>query len=152
MYTSYESIYDRVLTKFRDWDIPRMSEEEVKELLHDYLIPAISKFHVCRKDLNDRDDIIERFNCELSEIEMDIIANYMLIEYLDSTYIRTPALLKVALGSSDFKSYSSANMLEKLMAMRKAYVSENESLIARYAWLGVKESGISLSAGYEKQF
>ena len=150
MYTPYESLYDRVLIKFRDWDIPQMSEEEVKELLHDYLVPAIAKFHVCRKDLNDRDDIIERFNCELSEIEMDIISNYMLIEYLDSTYIRTPALLKVALGSSDFKSYSSANMLEKLMAMRKAYVSENESLIARYAWLGVKESGISLSAGYEK--
>lgn len=150
MYTSYEDLYDRVLIKFRDWDIPLMSEEEVKELLHDYLVPAVAKFHVCRKNLNDRDDIIERFNCELSEVEMDIISNYMLIEYLDSTYIRTPALLKVALGSSDFKSYSSANMLEKLMAMRKAYVSENESLIARYAWLGVKESGISLSAGYEK--
>lgn len=150
MYTSYEDLYDRVLTKFRDWDIPRMSEEEVKELLHDYLVSAIAKFHVCRKDLSDRDDIIERFNCELSEIEMDIISNYMLIEYVDSTYIRTPSLLKASMGSTDFKTYSSANMLDKLMAMRKSYVAENESLIMRYAWLGVKESGITLDAGYEK--
>ena len=150
MCTPYEALYDRVLTKFRDWDIPQMSEEEVKELLHDYLIPAIAKFHVCRKDLNDRDDILERFNCELSEIEMDIISNYMLIEYIDSTYIRTPSLLKVTMGSTDFKTYSSANMLDKLTAMRKAYVAENESLVMRYAWLGVKESGITLDAGYEK--
>lgn len=150
MYTPYETLYDRALTKFRDWDIPKMSEEEVKELLHDYLVPAISKFHVCRKDLNDRDDIIERFNCELSEVEIDIISNYMLIEYVDSTYIRTPSLLKVSMGSTDFKTYSSANMLDKLMAMRKAYVAENESLVMRYAWLGVDESGISLGAGYEK--
>lgn len=150
MYTSYEALYDMVLIKFRDWDIPQMSEEEVKELLHDYLVPAVAKFHVCRKDLNDRDDIIERFNCELSEIEMDIISNYMLIEYIDSTYIRTPSLLKVTMGSTDFKTYSSANMLDKLTAMRKAYVAENESLVMRYAWLGVKESGITLDAGYEK--
>lgn len=150
MYTPYQTLYDRVLIKFRDWDIPRMSEEDVKEYLHDYLVPAIAKFHVCRKDLNDRDDIVERFNCELSEVEIDIISNYMLIEYLDSTYIRTPSLLKASMGSTDFKTYSSANMLDKLIAMRKAYVAENESLVMRYAWLGAKESGISLDAGYEK--
>lgn len=150
MYTSYEALYDRVLIKFRDWDIPRMSVEEVKECLHDYLVPAIAKFHICRKDLNDRDDILERFNCDLSEVEMDILSNYMLIEYLDSTYIRTPSLLKVSMGSTDFKTYSSANMLDKLIAMRKVYVAENESLVMRYAWLGAKEGGITLDAGYEK--
>lgn len=150
MYTPYEALYDRVLIKFRDWDIPQMSEEEVKELLHDYLVPAVAKFHVCRKDLNDRDDIVERFNCELSEVEMDIISNYMLVEYIDSTYIRTPSLLKASMGSTDFKTYSSANMLDKLVAMRKAYVAENESLVMRYAWLGVKDSGVTLDAGYEK--
>lgn len=150
MYTPYETLYDRVLIKFRDWDIPQMSEEEVKEYLHDYLVPATAKFHVCRKDLHDRDDIVERFNCELSEVEMDIISNYMLIEYIDSTYIRTPSLLKASMGSSDFKTYSSANMLDKLIAMRKAYIAENESLVMRYAWLGVKDSGVTLDAGYEK--
>lgn len=150
MYTTYEDLYDRALAKFRDWDIPRMSEEEVKDMLHDYLVPALAKFHVCKKDLEDRDDIIQRFNCELSDIEMDIIVNYMLVEYIDSTYIRTPSLLKASMGSTDFKAYSSANMLDKLMAMRKTYISENESLVMRYAWLGNGGTDISLSAGYEK--
>ena len=36
--------------------------------------------------------------------------------------------------ASNFNSYSPANMLDKLMNMRNKYLSENETLLARYAW------------------
>jgi hypothetical protein len=152
MPTPYEKIYENLLPKFRDYDIPIMSIDEVKDYLHDFLIPAITRFHVCRKDLNDRNDILERFNCELSDVEIEILSNYALLEYIDSTYVRTPTLLKAALSSSDFNSYSSANMLAKLMDMRNKYLSENETLLSRYAWMGAKESGIlsNISSGYKK--
>lgn len=150
MATPYEKLYENLLPKFRDYEIPLMTTEEVKDYLHDFLIPAISKFHVCRKDLNDRDDNIQRFNIDLSDVEIEILSNYMLIEYIDSEYVRTPSLLKVQLPSSDFKVYSPANFLDKLMAMHKTYVTENETLLSRYAWMGVKESGIKLGAGYKK--
>ena len=127
-----------------------MSTEEVKDYLHDFLIPATSRFHVCRKDLNDRDDILQRFNVELSDMEIEILSNYLLIEYIDSEYIRVPSLLQKQLPSNDFKVFSDANFLEKLMNMHKAYVSENETLLSRYAWLGAKESGVKLGAGYRK--
>ena len=152
MATSYEKLYENLLPKFRSYEIPLMSTEEVKDYLHDFLIPAISRFHVCRKDLNDRDDILQRFNVELSDIEIEILSNYLIIEYIDSEYIRVPSLLKVQLPSSDFKAFSSANMIEKLMNMHKTYVSENETLLSRYAWMGAKESGIKLGAGYKKSF
>lgn len=150
MATSYEKLYENLLPKFRSYEIPLMSTEEVKDYLHDYLIPAISRFHVCRKDLRDRDDILQRFNVDLSDIEIEILSNYLLIEYIDSEYIRVPSLLKVHLPSSDFKAFSPANFLEKLMNMHKTYVSENETLLSRYAWMGAKESGIKLGAGYKK--
>ena len=150
MATSYEKIYENLLPKFRSYEIPLMSTEEVKDFLHDYLVPAISRFHVCRKNLNDRDDILQRFNVDLSDIEVEILSNYLLIEYIDSEYIRTPSLLKVQLPSSDFKAFSPANFLEKLMAMHKTYVSENETLLSRYGWMGAKESGVKLGAGYKK--
>ncbi len=150
MATSYEKIYENLLPKFRSYEIPLMSTEEVKDYLHDFLIPAISRFHVCRKDLSNRDDIIQRFNVDLSDIEIEILSNYLLMEYIDSEYIRTPSLLKVQLPSSDFKVFSPANFLDKLMAMHKTYVSENETLLSRYAWIGAKESGIKLGAGYRK--
>lgn len=150
MYTPYEKLYDNLLPKFRSYEIPLMTVEEVKDYLHDFLIPAISRFHVCRKNLNDRDDIIQRFNVELSDIEIEILSNYMLIEYIDAEYVRVPSLLKVQLPSSDFKYYSPANHLDKLTAMHKNYVSENETLLSRYAWMGAKESGVKLGAGYKK--
>ena len=150
MSTSYEKIYENLLPKFRSYEIPLMSTEEVKDFLHDYLVPAISRFHVCRKNLNDRDDILQRFNVRLSDIEIEILSNYLLIEYIDSEYIRVPSLLKVHLPSSDFKVFSPANFLEKLMAMHKTYVSENETLLSRYAWMGARESGVKLGVGYKK--
>lgn len=150
MATSYEKIYDNLLPKFRSYEIPLMSTEEVKDYLHDYLIPAISRFHVCRKDLTDRDEILQRFNVDLSNEEIEILTNYLLIELLDSEYIRVPSLLKISLPSSDFKAFSKANLIDKLMAMHKTYVSENETLLSRYAWMGAKESGIKLGAGYKK--
>ncbi len=150
MATPYEKLYENLLPKFRSYEIPLMSTEEVKVYLHDFLIPAVSRFHVCRKNLNDRNDVLQRFNADLSDIEIEILSNYLLIEYIDSEYIRVPSLLKVQLPSSDFKAFSPANFLEKLMAMHKTYVAENETLLSRYAWMGAKESGIKLGAGYKK--
>jgi hypothetical protein len=150
MATPYEKLYENLLPKFRSYEIPLMSTEEVKDFLHDFLIPAVSRFHVCRKDLNDRDDIVQRFNVDLSDIEIEILSNYLLIEYMDSEYIRTPSLLKVQLPSSDFKVFSPANFLDKLVTMHKTYVTENETLLTRYAWMGAKESGVKLGAGYKK--
>ena len=150
MATSYEKLYENLLPKFRSYEIPLMSTEDVKDYLHDFLIPAISRFHVCRKDLSDRNDILQRFNVDLSDIEIEILSNYLLIEYIDSEYIRTPSLLKVQLPSSDFKVFSPANFLEKLMNMHKTYVVENETLLSRYAWMEAKELGIKLGAGYKK--
>lgn len=150
MATPYEKLYENLLSKFRSYEIPLMTVEEVKDLLYDFIVPAISRFHVCRKDLNDRDDVLQRFNVELSDVEVEILSNYMLIEYTDSEYIRTPSLLKIQLPSSDFKVYSPANFLDKLMTMHKTYVTENETLLSRYAWMGLKESGIKLGAGYKK--
>ena len=150
MATSYEKLYENLLPKFRSYEIPLMSTEEVKDYLHDFLIPAISRFHVCRKDLNDRNDILQRFNIELSDIEIEILSNYLLVEYIDSEYIRTPTLLKVQLPSSDFRAFSPANFLDKLVAMRTTYTKENETLLSRYAWMGAKELGVKLGAGYKK--
>lgn len=147
--TTYESVYENVLQKFRSYEIPLMSEGEVKEALHDFLIPAIARFHVCRKDLSDRDDVLECFHADLSAMELEILSNYLLLEYLDSTYIRTQLLLKVNLSSSDFNSYSPANMLSNLLDMHKTFLTENETLLSRYAWMGAKESGQYKSFGYK---
>ena len=150
MPTPYEKIYENLLSKFRDYEIPMMSEEEVEEYLHDYLSPAITRFHVCRNNLRKRNNT--EFEAELTDMEIEILSNYMLLEYIDSTYIRTSTLLKVSLPSSDFHAFSSANMLDKLMDMHKTYLKENETLLSRYAWLGLKTNKVSLKSNFNKKY
>ena len=148
--TSYERIYERFLSKFRSYEIPAMTEEEVREYMYDYLVSAIANFHVCRKNLNDRDDLLQRFNCDLTDEEIEIISNYMVYEYVDATYVRVPTLLKVNLSSTDFNAFSPANMLSKLTEMQQRYLKENEARLSRYAWLSAKENGVSWATGYKR--
>ena len=148
MPTPYEKIYENVLPKFKSYDILKMTENEVKEYLHDYLISAISRFHVCKKDLSNRDDNLEQFNVDLSDIEIEILSNYIVIEYLDSNYIKVPSLLKVALPSKDFIAYSPANMLDKLTVMHDMYRKENEGLLSRYAWIN---NTSTFKSGYKQK-
>ena len=149
MATPYEKIYANLLPKFKDYEIPLMTEDEVKDEIHDYIIPAIARFHICYQDLNDRDDDIEQFNITLTDMELEILSNYVLLEYIDSKYIRTPVLLKVQYGSKDFNGFSNANHLDKLLTMQKRFLTENETLLSRYAWM-IPE-GKSFNFGIKKR-
>jgi hypothetical protein len=64
----------------------------------------------------------------------------MTIDYIDSNYVRDPKLLQVMLSSKDFNAFSNANLLDKITATQKRYLSENETLLTRYAWMGMKDS------------
>lgn len=147
MGTPYEKIYANLLPKLRDYDIPLMSEEEVKDTLQDYILPAIARFHVCYQELSNRDDNTEQFNITLTDMELEILSNYVLLEYLDSKYIRTQVLLKASLSSKDFNAFSNANHLSKLLDMHKTFLVENETLLARYAWMIPEEKKKSFNFG-----
>ena len=134
MATLYTTIYDNVLPKFKDFDIPLMASTDVYEMLHEHLRPAIVAFYICKKNLSDRDDILQQFNIDLDDSEIEIISNYLLLSFLDSNYIRVPTILKVNLSSKDFNAFSPANFLDKLLLMHSTYLKENETLLSRYAW------------------
>lgn len=134
MATAYTLIYDGVLPKFKDFDIPLMPSDDVYEMLHEHLRPAIVSFHICKKNLSNRDDILAQFNIDLDDMEIEILSNYLLLSFLDSNYIRVPTVLKANLSSKDFNSFSPANFLDKLLTMHTTYLKENETLLSRYAW------------------
>lgn len=148
MSTPYNKIYSNVLSKFQSYEIPMMTPKEVDDYLYDFLNSAISKFYICRTDLNDRDEDLKEFNNDLSNLEIEILSNYLLLEYLDSTYIRTPTLLKVSLSSNDFHAFSNANQLDKLLSMHQTLLSENEGLLSRYAWIGIKKDKNSIPSTF----
>lgn len=134
MATPYTTIYDNVLPKFKDFDIPLMTSDEVYEMLHEHLRPAIVAFHVCKKSLSDRDDLLSQFNIDLDDNEIEILSNFLLLDFIDSNYIRVPTVLKANLPSKDFIAFSGANFLDKLILMSNTYLQRNETLVSRYAW------------------
>jgi hypothetical protein len=133
MATPYTTIYDNVLPKFKDFDIPLMVSADVYEMLHEHLRPAIVAFHICKKNLSDRDELLGQFNIDLDDNEIEIISNYLLISFVDSNYIRVPTVLKFNLSSKDFNASSKA-LLDKLILMSNTYLQRNETLLSRYAW------------------
>ena len=131
--TPYTVLYDSVLSKIKDYDFLNLNQYDIYDVLRDYVRPAIVSFRICKVDLSDRDD--EGFNVKLNDTEIEILSNYMVINYLDSNYIRVPLALKQSLSSKDFKVFSPANQLEKLVALRETYRKDNETLLSRYSYL-----------------
>ena len=49
MYTPYEKIYDNLLPKFRSYEIPLMTVEEVKDICMTFLFPLFQDFTFAEK-------------------------------------------------------------------------------------------------------
>lgn len=150
MSTPYEKLYANLLPKFRDYDLPIMSEEEVEQYLQDYITTATTLFHTCRQNLTDRDDENKCFNVDLSDVEIEIISNNMVIAYVKANYIITPTLLKVNSSSADFNAFSNANHLNKLLELYNVLDSENQTRLARYSWGDTAGAVKKLAAKYSK--
>lgn len=133
MGTPYTVLYESVLSKIKDYDFLNLEEQDIYAVLSDYIRPAIVSFRICKVDLADRDE--NGFHITLNDTEIEILSNYMVINYLDSNYIRVPLALKRTLSSKDFNAFSPANQLDKLITVRNKYLSDNETLLSRYSWI-----------------
>jgi hypothetical protein len=131
--TPYKVLYDNVLSKIRDYDLNDLEENEIYEILSDYLLPAIVSFRVCKKDLSDRDSV--GFNATLNDTEIEILSNYMALEYIRGNYIRVPNMMKMQLSSKDFNAFSPANQLDKIQSSADKLLFDTETLVTRYTWL-----------------
>lgn len=82
----------------------------------------------CKHDLSDRDDAWEHFNFVLSDAEIEVLAKYMLICYLDANYICVPSMMKANLSSTDFNAHSPAALLDKIIKIRDTWLNENRQV------------------------
>lgn len=94
--TSYETIYNRALSKIEDPMLIQLPEEDFESMLHGWLTSAIAKHRKCTNDLSDRDDELRQFNVDLTDIEQEILAILMVREWL------APQLNSVTLTSQVF--------------------------------------------------
>lgn len=136
MATTYKELYNSVYSKIKDYDFVNMLEEDVDDILHDYLRPAIVAFEECNQDLSDRDEELKCFNINLTDVNFEILSNFMVVVYLDSTFIRTSLMLQAHMSTSDFHKYDNNNVLGKAIEVRDMYKKENKQWMINYSLRG----------------
>lgn len=80
-------------------------------------------------------DDVGQFNETLDEEEMWILAHGMILSW-QSAKIRHSSMLKNRLTPKDFKSFSPANLLEKMVELQKYSYREMRRLIVKYSYNG----------------
>lgn len=133
MNTSYQEIYSIFFGRITDLNFLSLSEEDINEHCKRFLINVIPKFKKCKQDLTKRDDDLEQFNLKLKDNEKQILAVLMVVEWI-TPQVYNILNLKQFLGDKDFKYYSQANHLDKLMALRDSMIEEADKAIVNYTY------------------
>lgn len=134
MPTSYSEVYNSFLSKIDDYYIKsqlQLDREFAEDMMLDYLKSATSKFTYSAKDLSKRDDVLQHFNEELTNMEVEILAMLMIAEYLSPKIVRDE-FLENRLGSKDYSEFSPANQLKQLRELKKSIVDEVNVLMIEY--------------------
>jgi hypothetical protein len=136
MATPYTNIFERFSMKLKDCELDKLYSADVDDYnsyLTGFLLNAIPKFTECRTDLSDRDDVALQFNNTLTELEEEILANMIVLEWTGKE-LRAAQDLRRTLGDADFKLYSGANNVKEKRNLNNDTKEEIDKLINKYGW------------------
>lgn len=133
MATPFETIYSRFLANITDYKLARLDEISLEENLELWLKQAISFYPNPRKDLSNRDTKMKCFNEELNETEIEALAKFMIMSYMN-THLMREDYLSQALNSKDYKIYSPANQLKALRELKESIKQEANTLVSRNSY------------------
>lgn len=133
MSTSYQEIYDIFIHKITDFGLVELVPEEVERICFQYLQSSITKFTKCKQDLSKRDDDLKTFEISLTNREKEILATMMIGEWL-TPQVYNIMNTKQFLSDQEYKHYSQANHLDKLMQLRSKIIEEGQGLMISYTY------------------
>ena len=132
MATPYSIIDNSFLNKITDDFLLTMDDEDLQELIDMYRFSANIRFKQCNK-LMDRDEDLRQYNQALTDEEIEILANLMVLEWL-KPLINSIEVLKQGMSTKDYQMFSQANHLKELMVLRKETNAEINRLIVSYTY------------------
>lgn len=131
--TSYDEIYDRATRRMTDFDLAEMSDVDLVDTLHGYLIGAISQFRRCKNDLSNRDDELGRFNADLLDVEKEILAIMMVRQWLQPQ-LNSVLLTAQVFSDKEQKYYSQSQHISELRALDESLRLEAQKLSRDYTY------------------
>ena len=153
--TSFSLVYDSFFSKITDDMYLQLNEIDTFRMLQQLLLSAIEKFEFPRVNLwnyelfeitdqttyngvesNHQDALAivysgGRFNIKLTHEEINILAVYMIVEWL-SQQLASVENTRMKYSGTDFKFTSQANHMQKLLQLKKDYEREGFHLQRLY--------------------
>lgn len=127
--TYFEDIYNSFLSKITTYQYLNMTDEEMNLEMQMLLRGAMARF-VGASDIK-LDYSMEEFSRELTDLEIEIISNGMILGWL-SPKIKNTTLLQQSLSSKDYSFYSQSQHLKELMDLYEQTDREFHYLMKRY--------------------
>lgn len=135
--TTFSEVYDYFLAKITEYEYINLTQDELDIELKQNLRTSFAEC-VSFKDTS-ADYILNEFDRDLTDLEMNIISYNMVVHYL-SPRINNIELLKQSLSSKDYQFYSQANHLRELMNLRNESSQQFHYWMNRYGFLKRLES------------
>ena len=127
MATSYEKIYKRFLNSIQDFNLPELDDATFENMLLEWLNSAIVKTRYCDNDLSLRDDELQEFEADLTNLEIELLALGMKLEWVSQQLNSTELTLQFV-GGKEEKFYAQANHISQLRALRDDTIKQMHSL------------------------
>lgn len=135
MATPFLNLYNRFLSKVSDYSFGNLYDADLDAILIGYLTNATPKFFYCKQDLT-YDATTDTFISDLTLIEQEILANMMVIEWIEPM-LNSTVLLKQVMTDSNFNMTSQANQMRSLQQLRDSREREIEKLTIRYDYQNI---------------
>ena len=142
--TAFSEIYNKFKAKTTDDMFMELTPGETDSLLKELLLNSLHNFEFPRVNISDYNEELEEYNINLTTEEQNIIATYMIVEWL-SQQLANVENTRMKYSGSDFKFTSQANHMAKLQAMKKDYERRGFHLQRLYKRRKVDENGVMRS-------
>lgn len=142
--TAFTEIYNAFFSKITDDMYMELSQEETLLMQVELFENSLHWFEFPRVNIYDYSIELQRYNVQLSKEEINIIATYMIVEWLGQQ-LATVELVRMKYSGSDFKFTSQANHMQKLTALKKEYERQGFHLQRLYKRRKADDKGIMRS-------
>ena len=142
--TRFDEIFDAFFNKITDDMYMELTKADTIPMTFGLFTAALPWFEFPRVDIYDYIEELQEYNIDLSKEEINIIATYMVVEWLGQQ-LASIELVRLKYSGSDFKFTSQANHLQKLLALKADYERQGLHLQRLYKRRKADANGIMRS-------
>ena len=133
MATPYEKVYNRFLNRITDFNLVEVDDYSFDEMINGWLNSPVIRVRKCQHDLSKRDDELQEFEEDLSDLEIELLALGMVDAWVTPMLNSTELTLQF-IGGKEEKYYSQSQMLSELRNLKKENSLEMNRLHNYYTY------------------